>query len=197
MAEVCRRFEISRKTGYKWLDRYESGGVEALKDGSHAPLSNTRPAGKLARSARADRSAGIKHTYSSAVPSVENRSASSWSPTENGGSGSASTNWESSMRTSCSFAPNHPSLKLPNPNRSWLLQTEPTPWKTALKWGLRPQTLGIYRFRAKYGLPLRKRGRLAPPQAPTQPPSRRSGRIPALPYPPPGSHSISDETHDI
>ena len=42
MAEVCRRFEISRKTGYKWLDRYESGGADALKDGSHAPHSNPR-----------------------------------------------------------------------------------------------------------------------------------------------------------
>jgi transposase InsO family protein len=42
MAEVCRRFEISRKTGYKWLDRYEAGGVDALKDGSHAPHSNPR-----------------------------------------------------------------------------------------------------------------------------------------------------------
>ena len=42
MAEVCRRFQISRKTGYKWLDRYESGGVDALKDGSHAPHSNPR-----------------------------------------------------------------------------------------------------------------------------------------------------------
>ena len=31
---------------------------------------------------------------------------------------------------------------------------------------------------------------------PSRPPSRRSGRIPALPYPPPGSHSISDETSE-
>jgi transposase len=37
MAEVCRRFEISRKTGYKWLARYDAGGMDALKDGSHAP----------------------------------------------------------------------------------------------------------------------------------------------------------------
>ena len=42
MAEVCRRFEISRKTGYKWLGRYESGGMEALQDGSHAPHENPR-----------------------------------------------------------------------------------------------------------------------------------------------------------
>ena len=42
IAEVCRRFEISRKTGYKWLDRYEAGGVEALRDGSHAVHHNPR-----------------------------------------------------------------------------------------------------------------------------------------------------------
>ena len=42
MAEVCRRFEISRKTGYKWLGRYESGGINALQDGSHAPHHNPR-----------------------------------------------------------------------------------------------------------------------------------------------------------
>lgn len=33
IAEVCRRFEISRKTGYKWLDRYAAGGIDALQDG--------------------------------------------------------------------------------------------------------------------------------------------------------------------
>ena len=42
IAEVCRRFEISRKTGYKWLDRYEAGGIDALQDGSHAPRHNPR-----------------------------------------------------------------------------------------------------------------------------------------------------------
>jgi transposase InsO family protein len=35
--ELCERFGISRKQGYKWRDRYESGGVEALKDRSRAP----------------------------------------------------------------------------------------------------------------------------------------------------------------
>jgi hypothetical protein len=42
MAEVCRRFEVSRKTGYKWLGRYEAGGVDALRDGSHGPHHNPR-----------------------------------------------------------------------------------------------------------------------------------------------------------
>jgi transposase len=32
-AVVCKRFEISRKTGYKCLARYEQGGPAALVDG--------------------------------------------------------------------------------------------------------------------------------------------------------------------
>src|SRR5215831_8161961 len=31
-AQLCRRFGISRKTGYKWLERYELGGFDALGD---------------------------------------------------------------------------------------------------------------------------------------------------------------------
>ena len=27
MAELCRRYEISRPTGYKWVDRFEAAGT--------------------------------------------------------------------------------------------------------------------------------------------------------------------------
>jgi transposase InsO family protein len=37
-AMVCRRFGVSRKTGYKWLARYQAEGIEGLKDQSRAPL---------------------------------------------------------------------------------------------------------------------------------------------------------------
>jgi putative transposase len=37
-AAVCRRFGVSRKAGYKWLERYREGGVEALYDRSRARL---------------------------------------------------------------------------------------------------------------------------------------------------------------
>ena len=37
MIELCERFGISRQTGYKWLRRYEAGGVQALEDRSHVP----------------------------------------------------------------------------------------------------------------------------------------------------------------
>jgi len=36
MADLCREFGISRKTGYKYLERYEERGRDGLKDGSHA-----------------------------------------------------------------------------------------------------------------------------------------------------------------
>lgn len=34
---LCRRFGISRKTGYKWLKRYQEGGESALADRSRRP----------------------------------------------------------------------------------------------------------------------------------------------------------------
>ena len=34
---VCGRFGISRKTGYKWLQRYRRGGLKALADVSDRP----------------------------------------------------------------------------------------------------------------------------------------------------------------
>ena len=39
-AAVCRRFGVSRKTGYKWLERYQAEGVLGLIDRSRAPLSH-------------------------------------------------------------------------------------------------------------------------------------------------------------
>lgn len=40
LAELCRRFGISRPTGYLWLERYRSEGVEGLVDRSHRPVSS-------------------------------------------------------------------------------------------------------------------------------------------------------------
>ena len=37
MAELCRRYSISRKTAYKWLGRYAEEGPDGLKDRSRAP----------------------------------------------------------------------------------------------------------------------------------------------------------------
>src|SRR4051812_37434005 len=35
--QVCRRFQISPKTGYKWLARFEENGVSGLSDRSRRP----------------------------------------------------------------------------------------------------------------------------------------------------------------
>ncbi len=40
ITELCSYYGISRKTGYKWLDRYRQGGVEALRNRSRAPHSH-------------------------------------------------------------------------------------------------------------------------------------------------------------
>lgn len=37
MTELCDRHNISRKTGYKWLERFDAGGRAALGDRSRAP----------------------------------------------------------------------------------------------------------------------------------------------------------------
>jgi len=37
MADLCARYNVSRKTGYKWLDRMDEGGRAALRDRSRAP----------------------------------------------------------------------------------------------------------------------------------------------------------------
>jgi transposase len=38
MSDLCREFSISRKTGYKFLERYQSCGKSGLEDISRAPL---------------------------------------------------------------------------------------------------------------------------------------------------------------
>lgn len=40
-SELCERFGICRKQGYKWRERYEGGGIDALRDRSRARC--TRP----------------------------------------------------------------------------------------------------------------------------------------------------------
>lgn len=39
LSSVCREFDISRTTGYKWVLRYQEGGLTALYDQDHTPHS--------------------------------------------------------------------------------------------------------------------------------------------------------------
>ena len=43
MSELCRRFGISRKTGYKWRKRYQQEGRGGLADRSREPKSKPTP----------------------------------------------------------------------------------------------------------------------------------------------------------
>lgn len=40
ISTACRRFRISRPTGYKWLERYEREGLDGLEDRSRRPLTS-------------------------------------------------------------------------------------------------------------------------------------------------------------
>lgn len=42
MAELCRRFGVSRKTGYKWLERYRAQGLAGLVDRPRRPKVSPR-----------------------------------------------------------------------------------------------------------------------------------------------------------
>jgi len=49
VAELCQRYGISRKTGYKWLERFESEGPAGLEERSRAPHSSpSRTSGEIA-----------------------------------------------------------------------------------------------------------------------------------------------------
>jgi len=37
LSELCREFGISRKCGYKWIERFETGGIAGLEDQSRRP----------------------------------------------------------------------------------------------------------------------------------------------------------------
>ena len=45
ITSICRGFGISRKTGYKWIARYEAEGPGGIEDRSRAPHSNPRALG--------------------------------------------------------------------------------------------------------------------------------------------------------
>lgn len=46
IAELCRRFNISRKTGYKWIKRFKEEGDEGLADRSRRPHNSPKETSK-------------------------------------------------------------------------------------------------------------------------------------------------------
>lgn len=47
ISELCRDYAVSRKTGYKWLERFDAGGVEALADMSRRPARSIETSGEV------------------------------------------------------------------------------------------------------------------------------------------------------
>lgn len=58
-ADQCRRFGISRKTGYKWLQRFQHDGLGGLEDRSRAP----RHCPHATSAARAEAILALKYRY--------------------------------------------------------------------------------------------------------------------------------------
>jgi transposase-like protein len=45
VSKTCRYYGVSRPTFYKWLRRYEAGGIEALRDHSRRPHTSPNATG--------------------------------------------------------------------------------------------------------------------------------------------------------
>jgi transposase-like protein len=50
VAELCRRFGVSRKTGYKWLSRHRESGTSGLVDQSRRPHHSPTQTGTVVES---------------------------------------------------------------------------------------------------------------------------------------------------
>ena len=64
MTTLCRRFGLSRKTGYKWLARYRLEGMDGLIELLRAP--HTHP--QLVTAAVAERCLAVRRTHRSWGP---------------------------------------------------------------------------------------------------------------------------------
>ena len=59
MTALCGRFGLSRKTGYKWLERYRRDGIAGLGEQSRAP--RTHP--QLVTAAIAERCLAVRRRH--------------------------------------------------------------------------------------------------------------------------------------
>ena len=73
MTELAERYQISRKTAYKWVDRYERDPAQGLAERSRAPQTHGRAMAAETRDASAVRA--------SAPPSLVRDRARSGPPT--------------------------------------------------------------------------------------------------------------------
>ena len=97
MAELCREFDISRKTGYKVFRRYKDLGLEGLTDRSRRPfrqanklpmqietlivqLKREHPSGVRQKSARSSGASTTTSTPRPSAPCTPCSTATAWSP---------------------------------------------------------------------------------------------------------------------
>ena len=59
MVALCRRFGLSRKTGYKWLERYRLDGIAGLSERSRAPHAHPQ----AVRAAIAERCVAVRRVH--------------------------------------------------------------------------------------------------------------------------------------
>ena len=64
MTALCRRFGLSRKTGYKWLARYRLEGIDGLIERSRAPHTHAQ----LVTAAVAERCLAVRRAHRSWGP---------------------------------------------------------------------------------------------------------------------------------
>ena len=50
ITSLCREFEVSRKTAYKWIERFKELGDEGLKDQRRARINQTQTDEELVQS---------------------------------------------------------------------------------------------------------------------------------------------------
>ena len=70
ISQLCRRFEISRKTGYKWLARVRAEGETGLADRSRRPRRSPRttPRGPRQAGPRLDEGSRGQHHHRHFAP---------------------------------------------------------------------------------------------------------------------------------
>src|SRR5256885_3882192 len=56
LSELCRRYGISRKTAYKWVERYRQLGMDGLQERSRRPHGNNQAISYAQRRAIIERS---------------------------------------------------------------------------------------------------------------------------------------------
>jgi transposase-like protein len=91
MSELCDRYQISRPTGYKWVDRIENEGLKAVKDRSRAPFGHpNRTPERVEREVLAlrekygwgatkQRTRALGHGLAAAAPAIVRASLQRWS----------------------------------------------------------------------------------------------------------------------